>query len=73
MRTTHFFALLLAMALAGCREEPKPTPPPEPPPVQPDPKGTSIKVGEVGVEVESREGDVKVSPDSVSIELPPKK
>lgn len=69
----HLFAFLLVIALAGCKEEPKPAPPPEPPPAQPGPKGTTIKVDKDGVEIESREGDVKVTPDSARIEVPPKK
>ncbi|HMC98303.1 MAG TPA: hypothetical protein VKG92_11645 [Flavobacteriales bacterium] len=66
-----FFTLL---ATAGCRDEPSPKPPPEPPPAQPTPppKGTTVNVGEGGVEVQSQGGDVRVSPDSAHIEIKPK-
>ena len=72
MRTTpHLITLFAFIFLLSCKNEPKPAPPPEPAPVEKE-KGTSVKAGKEGVEVESPDADVKITEDSASIEIPPK-
>ena len=70
--TLHLLVFATTLTLVACKEEPKPAPPPEPPPAQPGPDGTSIHVDENSVEVNTEGGDVKVSPDSVDIDVKPK-
>ncbi len=71
----HILTLLTVIALAACSSDQGSAPPPEgatpeAAPAQEAPRGTSINVGEGGVEVNSDNGAVRVSPDSASIVLP---
>lgn len=59
--------------LVCCKENPKDPPPPEPAPV-PAPatqeqKGTSVVIGEGGVQVESKDVDVKVTTDTAGVKV----
>jgi len=73
MRSTiALLAFSSILMFAGCKEEPKPQAPPEPPPAQPAPEGTTINVGDGGVEIQSEGGNVNVSSDSAHIQIKPK-
>ena len=70
-----FSTLLL---LGACGGDPKPQPPPEPAPVQPDKPakssqpeepGTSIRIGDDGVKIDSKGTNVSLSGDSAAVEI----
>ena len=70
-------ALSILLTLTCCSEAPEPAAPgqaaPETTPQErTEPAGTSIKVGEGGIEIKSQDGSVDVAADSAVIQISPK-